>query len=662
MLTIDTLIAFTAFFLTAKAPPVLPVLSLLLLGTHVTTVRFDKPTLAAWILRLVVFASIAAINKGRPSGGADWLFEGRTISIIGQILAAELVIQQWARPVTQPPHGVIVLLSGLVFMAACNTFDERYIHVFTPVYMLFTALALRDIHRRSLGRSTPGATGERIFAPFRVRHWAAILLALAIGASLHFGIRSYRADITMLGIQLLRGRQLPQSVGMTTQPNLSATFEAQDSPERVLRLENYSGDNHLRSMSFDVYGGGRWGPIMEQRRSTPLIATTPEKHDKANSSKNHRATVSRLVDAHGFIFAPLDADGIIAPDDLDWDADFGGPVRGPELSPYEYELVTTDEEFYQGPLCVPLSDEQRERLLQVPPEIDARVRALAQKIGGHLPEQHERIYAVMEYLMANHKYSRKTQRGRGDPVSNFLLQKRAAHCEYFASAAVILLRLLDVPTRYVTGYYAHEQAGPNTLIVRQRDAHAWAESWIDGFGWVTVEATPASGQPDALSQKLPPWQKAWEWIQDRATELRENGLNRKYLLVFAGVLAIGGLGRVWLARRRKVEATGGFRYSSPDAELRALTVRFEQLMQRHNLTCPENRTWQEYITMVAAESETAPVDFTTARVFLEEYNTVRFGKPNDRVAIAHLSTTLQQLEADISRVAKENHNHVNHNY
>jgi transglutaminase-like putative cysteine protease len=100
----------------------------------------------------------------------------------------------------------------------------------------------------------------------------------------------------------------------------------------------------------------------------------------------------------------------------------------------------------------------------------------------------------------------------GDPVSNFLLDKRAAHCEYFASAAAVLLRCVGVPSRYVVGYYAHESDGDG-LIVRQRDAHAWTECYIDGVGWVAVDATPAMGARKQACVAW--WQRAWEKTQDR---------------------------------------------------------------------------------------------------------------------------------------------------
>jgi hypothetical protein len=79
-----------------------------------------------------------------------------------------------------------------------------------------------------------------------------------------------------------------------------------------------------------------------------------------------------------------------------------------------------------------------------------------------------------------------------DPLAEFLFEKKAGYCEYFASAAVVLLRLQGVPARFVKGL----ATGPNTdqggglHVVRESDAHAWVEAWVPGEGWIEADPTP----------------------------------------------------------------------------------------------------------------------------------------------------------------------------
>lgn len=78
------------------------------------------------------------------------------------------------------------------------------------------------------------------------------------------------------------------------------------------------------------------------------------------------------------------------------------------------------------------------------------------------------------------------------PLSRFLLQTRKGHCEYFATATVLLLRRLGIPARYATGYAVHEAAGSG-YVVRLADAHAWTLLWDeDQQIWTDFETTPAS--------------------------------------------------------------------------------------------------------------------------------------------------------------------------
>jgi hypothetical protein len=78
------------------------------------------------------------------------------------------------------------------------------------------------------------------------------------------------------------------------------------------------------------------------------------------------------------------------------------------------------------------------------------------------------------------------------PLANFLMQSRSGHCEYFATATVLLLRAAGIPTRYAKGYSMHEFSKLERLfIVRDRHAHAWTRVNIDGV-WHNFDTTPGS--------------------------------------------------------------------------------------------------------------------------------------------------------------------------
>jgi hypothetical protein len=87
-------------------------------------------------------------------------------------------------------------------------------------------------------------------------------------------------------------------------------------------------------------------------------------------------------------------------------------------------------------------------------------------------------------------------------VDDFLFRTRRGFCEHYTSAFVFLMRAAGVPARVVTGYQGGER---NTfgdyLIVRQSDAHAWAEVWLEGRGWTRVDPTGAVA-PNRIQEGL----------------------------------------------------------------------------------------------------------------------------------------------------------------
>jgi transglutaminase-like putative cysteine protease len=88
-------------------------------------------------------------------------------------------------------------------------------------------------------------------------------------------------------------------------------------------------------------------------------------------------------------------------------------------------------------------------------------------------------------------------------VDDFLFETRAGYCEHYASAFVTVMRALDIPARVVTGYQGGEfNPVDGFLTVRQSDAHAWAEVWLDGRGWVRIDPTAAVA-PDRIERGAP---------------------------------------------------------------------------------------------------------------------------------------------------------------
>jgi transglutaminase-like putative cysteine protease len=147
--------------------------------------------------------------------------------------------------------------------------------------------------------------------------------------------------------------------------------------------------------------------------------------------------------------------------------------------------------FRHGPLepAVALQDH-----VELPPGFNPRTLALAQE----LRRQHGRsnralIDAVLDRLRTGgYTYTLEPGVFGQHTADEFWFDRRQGFCEHIASSFVVLMRALDIPARIVTGYQGGElNAFDEFWTVRQRDAHAWAEVWLQGQGWVRVDPTSA---------------------------------------------------------------------------------------------------------------------------------------------------------------------------
>jgi transglutaminase-like putative cysteine protease len=154
----------------------------------------------------------------------------------------------------------------------------------------------------------------------------------------------------------------------------------------------------------------------------------------------------------------------------------------------------------------------RERALALPPGNPRTVRLAEQWRREAMGEP----AAIMERALATFRdqpfyYSLRPGELSGNRIDEFLFETRRGFCEHYASAFTFMMRAAGVPARIVIGYQGGE-VNPSVLLgghvtVRQSDAHAWAEVWLDGRGWVRIDPTAyvapqriESGLSDAIPE------------------------------------------------------------------------------------------------------------------------------------------------------------------
>jgi transglutaminase-like putative cysteine protease len=173
--------------------------------------------------------------------------------------------------------------------------------------------------------------------------------------------------------------------------------------------------------------------------------------------------------------------------DLQWSAN--RPIG--ELVRFE---VQSYPQFRYGPRT---PEPALQENLALPPGFNPRTQQLAQALKGDPRYAGADAAALVEVLLTKlrtegYRYTLDPGVYGSNSADEFWFDRKEGFCEHIASSFVLLLRALGVPSRVVTGYQGGERNGVDGLwTVRQSDAHAWAEVWMAGQGWVRVDPTSA---------------------------------------------------------------------------------------------------------------------------------------------------------------------------
>ena len=174
------------------------------------------------------------------------------------------------------------------------------------------------------------------------------------------------------------------------------------------------------------------------------------------------------------------------------------------------------------------------------PALDSVISEM--KISGANEEQ--KLLAVQNFFSGKFTYSLwqgpdKLATTNETALTRFLLHSRSGHCEYFATATVLLLREMGIPARYAVGYYVHEPSG-HGYVVRERDAHAWCLVWDKQTRrWEDFDTTPASwiSVEGKRASAMQWFSDFWSWVGFEIAKLRWGQTNlREY--IFWGLIPV----------------------------------------------------------------------------------------------------------------------------
>ena len=471
------------------------------LATRAQPRRWQKSPIALNVgMFFIVFVTIRVALLGGPSTIALAHFAALT-------QALQLVD---ARP--RRTEFLLVALALFQVVLASNLTDSVF---FPPLLIAFTFATVWTLIVHTL-RSEALEAGDHAAASRALTPGVLKMTFFATGASVALALVIFivlpRLHASVLNASGMS--RVTATSGFSDKVTLGALGTIRQDPTVVMRVETTFGkapgreDAYWRGLAFDHFDGSNWSITPLGRDPVPGSAeggvTFTHQPDRVNLIQ---AIVRDPVEA-GVLFGiglKRGVQGTIR--QLETDSNGGLYARAQSHERIRYTIKSERSKWGDTALerdTAVLPKWQGNRYLQLP-ELSSAVAILAHEITREKTRDADKARAIERYLFVNGRYSDTPptldDSGGESTLEHFLFQSMAAHCEYYASAFVVLARSVGLPARLVNGFAGgRTNRIGNFVEVSRADAHAWAEVHYDRAGWVRYDATP----PDLRVRALAP--------------------------------------------------------------------------------------------------------------------------------------------------------------
>ncbi len=558
--------------------------------------------------------------------------------------------------------------SSFIFIVAGFSTGTFYFNYFMVVYLIFTIFYLRAIIRCIYNSLS-----------LTVHHLLPMCFVLIVTCSVFFGANSFvewlEPKMNELFIPAMNSAL--DYGGFLNETSLNVTGSLKLSHRIIMRVFTSSHVERVRCKAYTDYLKGKWKtapqktalkPVSEDgalHKSTDYREIFLPDYSLPAEHKGEEFRIKMASGANTVFFVPpsgfaimtdvpqvsLDQYGIFYPESTE--VNMGYSVA--YMPGLQYVICP---EIKDLTCCFSISD-------YFPPEIKTLSEKLTEGKGTRL----EQCRSIESYFHREFQYSLEFKPSRkGDPVEEFLLEKKAAHCEYFATAMVILLRYAGIPARYVTGYLVHEYNEHTCYyIVRDRDAHAWVEAFVDGH-WVTFDPTPAGGlfnellgnsEPDVFRQFFDLLLVKWDELKGFLSKGDISGLFKwvlkgitsysHYLIPFI-IIVLSVLLLLYFKRFKKIiffERTTKSKISELDENpvvrrFGEIMVIFDKIFTEKNIKRKGNLTLYEYVDYLK-ENNFPAAELNISADFIKEYCILRYG--HDEITEGDFLSLEKKLES-----------------
>jgi transglutaminase-like putative cysteine protease len=447
-----------------------------------------------WVLNTMMvaisFATAAVALGGGPS----------TVALAHFAATAQGLQLLDARP--RRTEFLLVALALFQVVLAANLTDSVF---FTPLLAAFVFAGVWTLLVHTL-RSEALEAGQtrdlpRALTPGLARAaLAASALALVLAMVLFVALPRLRSSV-------VRGPVLGGALsasGFADRVELGALGRIRSDPTVVMRVETLEGKPpgygaaYWRGLAFDTFDGRAWSITPPERE---LVPGSAEGGVQLGREPDHYDLVQRIVREPveaGVLFRvgdPRGVQGTIRRLERDASGGLYAASQADERVRYTVRslLAQPDDAALASDRAAPPRRGGDRVLARIP--FPPEVGALAARITADARGDAERARAIERWLAANGRYTDTPPDPPADgrsPIEAFLLGGLAGHCEYFATAMVVLAREVGLPARLVNGFAGGRENEIGGFVeIAQSDAHAWVEVHYEQAGWIRYDPTPA---------------------------------------------------------------------------------------------------------------------------------------------------------------------------
>jgi transglutaminase-like putative cysteine protease len=421
-----------------------------------------------------------------------------------------------------------------------------------------------------------------------------------------------------------------KTVGFSEEVNFGSFGRVLENPTIVMRIELSGRKQPLywRGLSLDRFDGSSWRDSIKQRRRIPRHL---DRYIINDAGKKGEYTEQRII------LEPMDTEVIFGLGGISAVKARGSRVAVDSAGSV-FLLGKNKRRISYTAFSIPylwMNKGNISPYLQLPEGISPKIASLSREVTVAVDDDTDKVRRIEKYLMDNYEYSLKVDRPPAGviPIEDFLFYSRKGFCEHYATAMVLMLRSLGIPSRIVTGYAGGEvNSYGDYVILRQKNAHSWVEAFVNGM-WMRFDPTPKLLPSDTPLASLFLDSLRMKWLRyvvgfsslDQIRILRsftmpvlsapDMGIYRvdftlRPLYVLFVVAALVPV--VLFGRRISFK-----RYS---AETRAY-LKFRKMIRRKGGSVGASSTPAE----VKREALRLHMDKDTVREFIDKYEAVRFG-------------------------------------